>query len=301
MQLRACLLAMALAGAAVAAEATELRTINPTAFYPEGPLWFNGRLYYVEYSTSSVLTWDGQESRAIWKRDGCGPASLVGTPEGNLLISCHDANTLVQISPSGETQNTIPTDSNGERFPGPHDFARDAKGGTYFSASGAFDAKATIRGRIYYLAPDGSLKPVAYLIHFPNGLALADDGKALLVSEHLAGRVLKFDVKPDGSLGNRKVFRRLQDIAPDPPDADAYTGPDGLKVDSKGNVYICQFGGGRVLVTDREGTLIRMLEVPARYVTNISFGATEDIVYITAVTDLRAAPYPGEIYEAVNR
>ena len=298
---RACMWGAVFALAALAAEAGEVRTINPATFYPEGPLWFNGKLYYVEYATSTVMTWDGHENRSIWKQDGCGPASLIGMPEGDLLVSCYDANTLVRISAAGETQNTIPSDSNGERFIGPNDFVRDAKGGLYFSASGAFDVTASIRGRIYYLAPDGSLKPVAYLIHYPNGLALADDGKTLLVSEHLAARVLKFDVRADGALGNRRVFQRLRDIAPDPADADAYTGPDGLKVDSKGNVYICQYGGGRVLVTDHDGNLIRTIEVPARYVTNVNFGATEDIVYVTAATDMAAAPYPGELYEADNQ
>ena len=52
MSLRACLLAAALIFVALAGQAAEVRTINPAAFYPEGPLWFNGRLYYVEYSTT---------------------------------------------------------------------------------------------------------------------------------------------------------------------------------------------------------------------------------------------------------
>jgi len=286
---------------ACGAEAAEVRTINASTFYPEGPLWFNGKLYYVEYANHTVMTWDGQENRRIWQQEGCGPAAVIDTEDGDLLVSCYDANTLVRISPDGQTQNTIPTDSSGDPFVGPNDFARDAAGGIYFSASGAFDTAAAIRGRIYYLSPDGSIRPVAYLVHYANGLALPDGGKTLLASEHLAGRVLRFDVRDNGALVNRRVFRRLRDIAPEPPDADAYTGPDGLKVDSKGNVYICQYGAGRVLVTNPDGTLLRTIEVPGKYVTNVNFGPTEDIVYITAATDAWNPPYPGELYEAANR
>jgi len=287
--------------ATVAVEAAEIKTINPSTFYPEGPLWFNGRLYYVEYSNHTVMTWDGRENRQIWKQEGCGPAAIIDTADGDLLVSCYDANTLVRINPDGQTQNTIPADSSGDPFVGPNDFARDVDGGIYFSASGVFDAAAAIRGRIYYLAPDGSIRPVAYLVHYANGLALTDGGKTLLASEHLAARVLRFDVRDNGTLVNRRVFQRLRDIAPEPADADAYTGPDGLKVDSKGNVYICQYGAGRVLVTDSAGKLLRTIHVPGKYVTNVNFGPTEDVLYITAATDAWNAPYPGELYEVANR
>jgi sugar lactone lactonase YvrE len=278
--------------AAFAASASEVKTINPSTFYPEGPLWFNGKLYYVEYANHTVMTWDGKENRRIWKQDGCGPAAIIDTSDGNLLVSCYDSNTLVRLTPDGQTQNTIPADSEGAPFAGPNDFARDAHGGIYFSASGTFDTAAVIRGRIYYLAPDGSIRPVAYLVHYANGLALTDGGKVLLASEHLAGRVLRFDVREDGTLVNRRVFQRLRDIASDPPDADAYTGPDGLKVDSKGNVYICQYGGGRVLVTDAAGKLLRTIGVPGKYVTNVNIGATEDILYTRPAAAPQAAARP---------
>lgn len=283
------------------AAAQEPRVINPASFYPEGPLWHDGKLYYVEYAAHTVMTWDGTANTQIWMQDGCGPSGLVATAKGELIVACYDNNTIVRIDGSGQTLDTIPADSNGETFLGPNDFARDALGGIYFSASGVFDTDAAIRGRIYYIAPDGQIRPVAYLLHYPNGLALTDDGRTLLASEHLAGRILRFEVQPDGSLGNRKVFRRLQDLAPLPAEADAYTGPDGLEVDDEGNVYICQYGAGRVLVTDREGKPLRQIDVPADFVTNLAFGPDQKTVYITAAQDAWTAPYPGEVYEVDNR
>jgi sugar lactone lactonase YvrE len=293
--------AASLALAATGAAAAEAKIVNAQSFYPEGPLWHAGKLYYVERTAQTVMTWDGKENRQIWRQEGCGPSGLVETAGGDLLVACYDANTIVRIDGNGQTLDTIPADGEGQPFLGPNDFARDAKGGIYVSASGAFDTAAAIRGRIYYIAPDGQIRAVAYLLHYPDGLALTDGGRTLLAAEHLAGRVLKFEVTDDGSLGNRKVFRRLQDIAPPPANADAYVGPGGLEVDAQGNVYICQYGAGRVLVTDRDGRLLRMIGVPDAYVTNLSFGADPAALYVTAVSDARIAPYPGAVYEAANR
>jgi sugar lactone lactonase YvrE len=53
-------------------------------------------------------------------------------------------------------------------------------------------------------------------------------------------------------------------------------------------------------VTDPEGKLMRMVEVPGLYVTNISFGADETMLYVTAATDAWTSPFPGEVYEIPN-
>ena len=39
--------------------AAQLATIDPDAHYPEGPLWRDGKLFYVEYAQSNIKTWDG--------------------------------------------------------------------------------------------------------------------------------------------------------------------------------------------------------------------------------------------------
>jgi sugar lactone lactonase YvrE len=275
-------------------------TINPKAAYPEGPLWHDGKLFYVEYSGNTITTWDGKANLQFWKQEGCGPSGLVDLPGGRLMVTCYDSNTLVEVGADGKTERTIAADSAGKPFLGPNDLGKDAKGGIYFSASGVYDVKAPIQGMIYYVAPDGRIAPVADTIHYSNGLAVSADGKTLLCSEMLAGRILAFEIKPDGSLGARKVFARLQDIAPMTPGADAYNGPDGLKVGSDGLIYVAQNGSGRVLVVDQDAKLVRMVEVPARYVTNINFGPTVDTLYITSTIDEWNAPYPGEVYEATR-
>jgi sugar lactone lactonase YvrE len=76
--------------------------------------------------------------------------------------------------------------------------------------------------------------------------------------------------------------------------------PDGLKVDSRGNIYICQFGAGRILVTRPDGTWLRTIAVPLKGVTNVAFGPDEKMLYVTAVKDA-AEPYLGAVYEIPNQ
>lgn len=284
-----------------AALATEVEVINPEASFPEGPLWHDGQLYYVEYGADTVMTWDGEANTRVWRQEGCGPSAVVGAGDGNFLVTCYDANTLVTITPAGETLETLSEDREGQSFVGPNDAVVDAAGGVYFSASGVWNIAAPIDGKIFYIAPEGTITEVADDIHYSNGLALSPDGTMLYASEMAAQRVLRFEVDQDGTLGERYLFVRLGDLAADPPGVDIYMGPDGLKTDSAGNLYIAQFEGGRVLVTDPQGELIRILIVPAPFVTNLTFGESEDTVFVTAASDAWSEPYPGQVYKLPNR
>jgi sugar lactone lactonase YvrE len=281
--------------------AAEAEVINPKASFPEGPLWHDGRLYYVEYGADTVMTWDGEANTQVWQQDGCGPSAVVEDGDGNFVVTCYDADAVVRISSKGETLETLSEDAAGQPLVGPNDAVLDAKGGVYFSASGIWDVAAPVDGRIFYLAPDGTITEVANDIHYSNGLALSPDGRTLYPSEMATQRVLRFEVNDDGTLGARYLFVRLGDLAADPAGVDIYMGPDGLKTDATGHLYIAQFEGGRVLVTDPDGSLVRILLVPAPYVTNLTFGETEDTVFVTAASDAWSEPYPGQVYQIENR
>ncbi len=279
-----------------ASAAGMVRTINPDSFYPEGPLWHDGRLLYVEYSANTVMAWDGTANTEVWKQDGCGPAAVIPW-QGDLLVTCYDANTLVRITADGTTVAHIDADADGKPFLGPNDATEDGRGGLWLSMSGVYDAAAPIQGMVYHLSADGALRPLADKIHYSNGLAVTDDGRTLLVAEMLAARILAFTILPDGTLGERRVFARMADIVPTPADADAYYGPDGIKVGGDGRLYIATNGAGAVLVTDADGKLLARHDVPARYVTNVGFGADAGTLFVTAAIDAWNAPYPGAVYE----
>lgn len=280
--------------------ALSIETINTDSFYPEGPLWLDGRLFYTEYSEDRIMTYDGGRNRVFWKQEGCGASGLVQTQDHTLLVTCYDSNTLAEVSPEGETVGTIKTDSAEEPFVGPNDFTEDSKGGIYLSASGVYSPDAPAQGKVHYIAPDGEIREVARGIHYSNGLGLTPDGR-LLVAEMLEKRVLSYAVRDDGGLEDRQVFAKTEELAPTPSGAGPLDGPDGLKVADNGNVYITQNGAGRVLVTDPDAGLLRKVEVPADHVTNVAFGPTPRTLYITSAMDASNEPYPGEVYRAELR
>jgi gluconolactonase len=264
------------------------------AFFPEGPCFFAGKLHYVDYCAHCVMTWDGQNARRLWHRDKSGPSGLLPLKDGTLLVACYDEGTLVRLDATG-----LPKGPDRTGFKGINDFAMDASGGVYFSTSGEWMEGARPEGKVYYLSPAGKVSQVAEGIHYANGLAVVEGGKRLLVAEMLKGQVLQYKIGKEGALSNRSVWKRLSDIQPGPRDADWTTGPDGLKADSQGNIYICQFGASRILVTRPDGTWLRTISVPLKGVTNMAFGPGEKILYVTAVKDA-SEPYLGAVYEIPN-
>jgi gluconolactonase len=272
--------------------------IDPHARYPEGPLWDHGKLLYVEYAGEGIKMWDGKQSKTYWRKEHCGASALIHFQNDHVLVACYDGNYLVELDAHANEVRTISKDSAGRAFIGPNDFSTDGHGGVYFSASGAYDINAPITGAVLHLLADGQdLREVAGTIHYSNGLTLSRDGQHLLVAEMLAGRILSFPIQTNGTLGPRVVWARLQDLAPPTPHEDAYNGPDGLKLGPDGNYYIAQNGSGRVLVVNEEKKLVRTIDVPAPYVTNVGFGPSDaDTLYITAAFEQWKPPFPGVVY-----
>jgi gluconolactonase len=272
--------------------------IDAAAVYPEGPLWRDDQLLYVEYAGPGVKIWDGKRAAAYWRGEHCGASGLISYRRNHLLVACYDMNAVVELDEAGKQIRVIDQDGAGRPFVGPNDFAADGAGGIYFSASGVYDLKAPISGTILYLAPSTNTPvEVANLIHYSNGLTVSKDGQSLRVAEMLAGRILSFPIEGGGKLGARTVWARLQDLAAPTAHADAYNGPDGLKLGPDGNYYIAQNGSGRVLVVNEAKKLVRIITVPTPYVTNMNFGADgAATVYITGVFDPWKTPFPGAVY-----
>jgi gluconolactonase len=296
-----CLLALwsiASAAAPIGASRAETVLVDAAAAYPEGPLWRDGKLLYVEYAGPGIKMWDGKRAASYWSGAHCGASGLIAYGRNHLLVACYDANTIVELDETGKQIRAIDKDGAGKPFIGPNDFTADGGGGIYVSASGVYDLKAPISGTILYMSPTkGTLVEVANLIHYSNGLTLSKDGKNLLVAEMLAGRILSFPIKADGALGPRTVWARMQDLAPPTAHEDAYNGPDGFKLGPDGNYYIAHNGSGRVLVVNDEQKLVRIISVPTPYVTNVNFGADGGkTLYITGVFDPWKAPFPGAVY-----
>ncbi len=276
----------------------DIFTVDANALYTEGPLWHDGKLIYVEYAGPGIKVWDGRKATIYWAKPHCGASALIPFSRDHLLVACYDGNEIVELDARGREVRAFKSDGSGKPFIGPNDFTADGHGGIYFSASGVYDIKAPITGSVLHLSADGKkIVELANTIHYSNGLTLSKSGKSLLVAEMLAARILEFPINADGTLGQRIVWARLQDLAPPSPDADAYNGPDGLKLGPDGNYYIAQNGSGRVLVVGHDKKLRRMINVGTRYVTNIAFGADgAQTLYITGAFEQWKPPFAGAVY-----
>jgi sugar lactone lactonase YvrE len=70
---------------------------------------------------------------------------------------------------------------------------------------------------------------VAENLNFPNGIAISDNNKKLVVAETFNGKITEFEINPDGLLSNRKTFAKLDNC---------YNTPDGLFFDMEEALWV---------------------------------------------------------------
>lgn len=297
-----CAAASLCAAAMACASPGSVKVLNADAHYPEGPIWYQGKLYYVEYDRNAVMTWDGEANRLFSFQKGCGHSAVVPTAKGEFLATCYDNGTIGRIAADGTNLPPYTHDKDGVAFIGPNDFAPDDHGGIYFSCSGSHgDA---IDGKLFYLNPDGIISLKADNLHNANGLAVSKDGAILYAVETDENRLLKFKIGPEGSLSDRRIFVNLDDLARHA----VHIWPDGVKVDSHGQIYIGQSArkthvpyAGVIFVVDAQGKMLRRLTLPSLQVPNFAFSPDEKTLYVTAVDQIDKSPYLGKVYSIVNR
>ncbi len=279
-----------------------VQVLNADAYYPEGPIWYRDKLYYVEYGRNAVMLWDGKKNAVFSSEKGCGQSAVVPTARGEFLTTCYDNGTIGRIAADGKSLRPYAHDKDGRPFVGPNDLAPDSRGGIYFSTSGSHgDA---IDGKVFYIAPDGTISLRADDIHNANGLAVSKDGSILYVVETDENRLLKFKIGPAGSLSDRRIVVNLDDLAHHA----VHIWPDGVKIDSHGDIYLGQSAreyhvpyAGVIFVVDAKGKLLRKLTLPSIQVPNFAFSPDEKTLYVTALDQFDKPPYHGKIYSIPNR
>ena len=123
-----------------------------------------------------------------------------------------------------------------------NDLMADARGGVYFSVTGAAGSG------VFYANPKGVVSQYGKDVPLANGIILSPDEKTLYVTN--GPTVFAFDVKPDGSLANQREFGKLQ----------GGTGGDGSAVDQQGRVYVAT--GKSVDVFAPEGKFLGTIPGP---------------------------------------
>lgn len=287
---------------------------NPSNFFYfgalEGPVWVqegsSGYLLFCDIPANVVYKWtpDGKVSVFLEKsgftgtdtsnagmqaNNGrlaviyLGASGLALDPQGRLVLAGLGGREVARIEKDG-SRTVLADRYEGKRINGPNDLVVKSNGAVYFT-----DMFAGLRGgekspfrelpfNAVYVVKDGQLRllekdPFGIV---PNGIALSPDEKYLYVGG--SRKIIRYDMLPDDSTANGRVFVDMTaDTAPG-------GGPDGVRVDEKGNLY--STGPGGVWIISPDGRRLGTIR-PPEPVSNFAFGdADGKTIYFTNRTNL---------------
>jgi gluconolactonase len=201
------------------------------------------------------------------------------------LLACEHASSQVSRTEADGRITPVATHYDGRELNSPNDIVCATDGGVYFSDPpyGRAEFYGVKRPQELpfqgvYRAGSDPKGPTLLVDDFdrPNGLCFSLDGRRLFVNDTARKHIRVFDVKPGGSLAGGRVWAETTGKG---------TGaPDGMKIDSAGNVYCC--GPGGIHVFSPEAACLGVILVP-EHTANFAWGDDDyRSLYITASTSV---------------
>jgi len=153
-----------------------------------------------------------------------------------------------------------------------NDFAVDLQDRVYvgdfgYDFAGGETPKPTCLHRV---DSDGSVHWVADGVEFPNGSAVIDDGRTLVVAETWACRIAAFDLDVSGNLSNRRVFADL-----------GHRQPDGLCADAEGALWVGIYNTGEFVRVEAGGRVTEVLQFGGNGISCTLGGKTGRTLFVT--------------------
>jgi len=242
--------------------------------FTEGPVWDGkGALYFSDMNAKKVYKYVPGTGFSVI-RNGQITNGMAFDSTGYLTV-CEQGptNEVVQMDTLGMVKKILVNRYNNKSFNNPNDLCIDKKGGIYFSDP-TWATQTQDKQAVYYIKPTGECIRISGDFQKPNGNCLSPDGKLLYVDDSNDKNVSVFDVQPDGTAINKRVFCVLK------VNVGAVSSADGMKIDSEGNLYIASALG--IQVFDKNGTAKKIISVPET-VTNVAFGGKDlKTLFITA-------------------
>jgi gluconolactonase len=245
---------------------------------PEGPAFDrDGNLFFVNWLSSSIVRVAPDGTAREFANTGGIPAGLAFHRDGTLYVADEGEHLhgVLCVAFDGTITPWV-QEYQGRPLNGANDLVFDQNGVLYFSDPWGSSLEQPIGG-FYRAFPDGRLEQIDHGLAFPNGVAVAPAGDAVFLAETWHNRILRYEIKRDGSVGERLVFAHLS----------GRPGPDGMAFDESGNLYVAHFGEGRVDVLDPAGAQIGQIDVPGKKTTNVAFGGHDGTTVV--ITDVETA------------
>jgi len=269
----------------VIAAGTKVEVIKSGFSGTEGPIGMpDGSLLFTETQANRITRIDQDNNLTPFLENSNGSNGLAFDAKGRLIsVQTTPGKTLIGvIYPVGQ-EATLSDNFEGKPYGRPNDLVVDKKGGVYFTEPGPNATQGQpppappLPPAVYYVPAGGKSTRIAEGIVRPNGIQLSPDEKTLYVNDTAGEYVLAFDIKPDGSVGNRRNFAKYPTVNQTP--AGGFnSGADGLAIDNDGRVYVVSLGG--VHVFNPKGDLLGTIPLSLQG-QNIAFaGADKKTLYI---------------------
>ena len=213
---------------------------------------------------------DGKVTTLIPGRKGVGGIAI---NQGGGIV-CSGRGLIYWNEATGASRDLF-TEWDGKPLKGLNDLQPDDQGSIYVGSL-EFDAlsdQKPIPGNLFRVDPDGKVTKLWEGIEVTNGLGFSPDRKLLFHADSTTQAVWAYDVKPDRSVADRRIFAKVPE-----------GWPDGLAVDAEGGLLVATVKSGEVVRFKPNGIVDYRMKVPAKFVTSVTFGGSDlrDLYIVTA-------------------
>ena len=239
----------------------------------EGPVWWKegGYLLFSDIQASKRMKYTPGQGVTLFQDKTNQANGLTRDPQGRLLACEHETRRVTRQERDG-SMTVVANSFQGQRLNRPNDVIVKSDGAIYFTDPMGFTPAhdqwdMTYAGVFRVSADLGTVTLLANDFVFPNGLAFSPDESVIFIVDYLRGHIRAFDVAPNGTLA-KQTDRIFADLRGPEPGA-----PDGIKVDTAGNVY--SGGSGGIYVLDPKGRKLGRIIHGYPETTNIAFGGDD--------------------------
>ena len=270
---------------AVVGPAVTLEQIATGCLFTEGPLWHprDQYLLWSDMPGDHLRRWSTRDGVTTFRKPCNKSNGLTWDRQGRLLACEHASSSVTRTEPDGRIV-PIATHYQGKELNSPNDIVCATDGGIYFSdppyGRAEFygvkrDQQLAFQG-VYRAGPDPR-SPTLLVDDFdrPNGLCFSLDGRRLFVNDTARQHIRVFDVAAGGALSGGTVWAETK--------GEGRGAPDGMKIDSAGNVYCCGPGGIHVFAPD--AACLGVIRMP-EHTANFAWGDDYRSLYVTASTSV---------------
>lgn len=238
--------------------------------FTEGPVFSRlGFLLFSDIPANRIYMYIPGQEPQVFRENSNGANGLTFDHQGRLLTCEGGAGRVTRTEKDGKI--TVLAD----RLNAPNDLVYCIDGSIYFTDLRRRDAPAGAPpNAIYQITRKGEVRRVAEDMGRPNGVALAANQMTLFAADSERQNVRAYEIAPDGALIRGRLVADLKHQQPG--------GPDGLKTDENGTLYVTGHGGVWVLNDGRHIGTIETPEKPA----NLAWGDNYRTLYITARTSI---------------